>query len=143
MKIEDGIKDIVTDFFEMIPPNMGTALNMQFEHLGKELVIATMPVDENTLQPFGLLHGGASVALAESVASIGAWLNVVEDNKNAVGIEINANHLRSCTKGDVVTATAKPVKRGRNIHVWEIKIRDQRNKLVCVSRCTLAIVEKR
>ncbi|HLR77151.1 MAG TPA: PaaI family thioesterase [Balneolaceae bacterium] len=143
MKIEEEVKNIIEPFFESIPPNLSNALGIEFEHLGKKIVSATMPVDENTMQPFGILHGGASVALAETVASIGAWLNVAENNKNAVGIEINANHLRSCTKGDIVTAEARPVKRGRTIHVWEIKIRNQHDKMICISRCTLAIVDKR
>lgn len=93
-------------------------------------------------QPFGLLHGGASVALAESAASIAGWLNVVEDNKNAVGVNIDANHLQSVTDGTVI-ACAKPIRRGRKIHVWEIKIRDENDKLICICRCTLAIVDKR
>lgn len=143
MKIEDDVNETITAFFESMPPNMSHALGIELKELSKDLVAATMPVDKNTLQPFGILHGGASVALAETVASIGAWLNVVHDNKNAVGVEINANHLRSCTAGDTVTATARPIKRGRKIHVWEIKIRNQQEKLVCISRCTLAIVDKR
>lgn len=143
MFIENELKPRLEAFFESMPPNLSDALSIEFEHLAKNKVIATMPVDENTMQPFGLLHGGASVALAETVASIGAWLNITEDSKNAVGVEINANHLRSCRAGDQVTATAIPVKRGRKIHVWEIKICDQNDKSVCISRCTLAIVDKR
>lgn len=143
MYIDEEIKETIQPFLESMPQNMGHALGITFTHLSKEKVAATMPVDENTMQPFGILHGGASVALAESVASIGAWLNVAEDAKNAVGVEINANHLRSVTNGQTVLANAKPIKRGNKIHVWKIKIKTETGKLVCVSRCTLAIVKKR
>src|SRR5699024_7906651 len=102
----------------------------------------SMPVDENTIQPFGILHGGASVALAESVASIGAWLNVEDDSKMAVGVEINANHIRAMQKGTSVICTATPIHRGRKIQVWETKIRTPDDKLVCISRCTLTIVKQ-
>lgn len=142
MYIDDELQDALQPFLENMPPNLGDALAINFQHFAKDKVVATMPVDKNTMQPFGLLHGGASVALAESVASIGAWLNVMDDEKNAVGVEIDANHLRPCRAGDEVTATALPIKIGRKIHVWEIKIRNQANKLICISRCTLAIVDK-
>jgi uncharacterized protein (TIGR00369 family) len=101
-----------------------------------------MPVDRRTHQPFGLLHGGASVALAETVASLGAWMNVDPERQAAVGIEINANHLRSMRSG-TVRAVGTPVHRGRTTHVWAIEIRDEAERLVCVSRCTLAIVDQR
>ena len=102
-------------------------------------VVATMPVQPKVHQPFGLLHGGASVALAETVASIGAYLNVVDQGMSAVGLEINANHLRAKRDG-TVTATATPIHKGRSTHVWSIEIKDEAGKMVCVSRCTLAIV---
>jgi len=115
-------------------------------HLGIELVsampdrlVATMPVRPEVHQPFGLLHGGASVALAETLASIGAWLNVDIEREMAVGLEINANHLRAVTSG-VVTGTATPIHVGRRTQVWEIRIADERDKPVCISRCTLAVV---
>lgn len=142
MHIDENIKDIVEPYFEAAPFHMGDALGMEFLHISKEKVKMSMPVNENTKQPFGLLHGGASVALAESAASIAGWLNVVEDNKNAVGVNIDANHLQSVTDGTVI-ACAKPIRRGRKIHVWEIKIRDENDKLICICRCTLAIVDKR
>jgi 1,4-dihydroxy-2-naphthoyl-CoA hydrolase len=103
-----------------------------------ERVVATMPVDERTHQPFGLLHGGASVALAETVASIGAVLNA-GPGRTAVGMEINANHIRGKRSG-TVTGVALPLHIGRSTSVWEIKITDEEDKLVCVSRCTLAFV---
>lgn len=142
MHIDPELEDSLQPFLDNMPPNLGDALGIEFQYFAKDKVVATMPVDQNTMQPFGLLHGGASVALAESVASIGAWINVIDDDKNAVGVEIDANHLRPCRTGDEVTATALPIKRGRKIHVWEIKIRNQADKLICISRCTLAIVDK-
>jgi 1,4-dihydroxy-2-naphthoyl-CoA hydrolase len=102
-------------------------------------VVATMPVQAKVHQPFGLLHGGASVALAETVASLGAYLNVMDSGMGAVGLEINANHLRG-KKDGIVTATATPIHKGRITHVWQVEIKDEEGKMVCVSRCTLAIV---
>jgi 1,4-dihydroxy-2-naphthoyl-CoA hydrolase len=101
-----------------------------------------MPVNESTKQPYGLLHGGASVALAETLASVGALVNIDTERKTAVGLEINANHIRSVRDGKV-TGTAKPLHRGAQTHVWEIKIRTEDDKLVCVSRCTMAIIDRR
>ena len=121
---------------------MAAAIGIQITSLAKDKVVATMPVDNRTRQPFGLLHGGASAALAETVASIGAYLNVDQATQAAVGVELNANHIRGKTEG-TVTATATPVHRGRTIHVWEIRIEDEESRLVCVSRCTLAIVNQR
>lgn len=119
---------------------MGEQLGIEFVELTKERVVARMPVEKRVHQPFGLLHGGASVALAETVASIGAWLNVGESGKTAVGLEINANHVRGKRDG-IVTATATPLHLGRATHVWEIKLTDEAGKLVCISRCTMAIVD--
>lgn len=121
---------------------MAAAIGIQITSLAKDKVVATMPVDNRTRQPFGLLHGGASAALAETVASIGAYLNVDQATQAAVGVELNANHIRGKTEG-TVTATATPVHRGRTIQVWEIRIEDEQSRLVCVSRCTLAIVNQR
>ena len=104
-------------------------------------VIATMPVDERTRQPFGILHGGASVALAETVASLGAVMNTDLERFNTVGLEINANHLRAKRDG-VVRATALPIHLGRSTQVWEVRIVDEQDKPVCISRCTLAVVPK-
>lgn len=100
-----------------------------------------MPVEPKVHQPFGFLHGGASIALAETVASIGAFLAAPE-GYSAFGLEINANHLRSVQSGKV-TALATPLHSGRSTAVWSIEIRDEEGRLVCVSRCTLAIVPNR
>src|SRR4029079_1824447 len=121
---------------------MAEAIGIEIITLTKDKVVATMPVDERTRQPFGLLHGGASAALAQTVASIGAYMNVDQATQAAVGVELNANHVRGKT-GRTVTATATPVHRGRTIHVWDIRIEDEESRLVCVSRCTLAIVNQR
>lgn len=113
-------------------------LGIKFEEITPQRVTATMPVDHRTVQPFGVLHGGASVALAETVASVGAYQHAGE-GRTAVGMEINANHLRSKRSG-VVKAVATPVHVGRSTSVWEVRISDEEEKLVCISRCTLAFV---
>jgi 1,4-dihydroxy-2-naphthoyl-CoA hydrolase len=113
-------------------------LNITIKSAVPELVVLSMPVDERTHQYTGLLHGGVSVVLAETAASIGAALHTDLERYTPVGIEINANHLRTVASG-VVTAEARPVYTGRQISVWAIEIRDERQRLICVSRCTLAL----
>lgn len=115
-----------------------STLDMEIVETGKDRVVARMPVTPKVHQPFGLLHGGASVALAETVASIGGLMNVGK-GEAVVGLEINANHLRAVRDG-VLTAVATPVHIGRRTHVWQVRIADERDKAVCVSRCTLAIL---
>jgi 1,4-dihydroxy-2-naphthoyl-CoA hydrolase len=119
--------------------NMIGLLEIEMLEATVDRVVATMPVQSKVHQPFGLLHGGASVALAETVASFGAYLNVMDSGMGAVGLEINANHLRGKRDG-IVTATATPIHKGRSTHVWHVEIKDEDGKMVCVSRCTLAIV---
>lgn len=116
-----------------------TTLGIEITEAGKGRVVARMPVGPKVHQPFGLLHGGASVALAETVASTGAWMNVDRERETIVGIEINANHMRGKRDG-VVTAVATPVHVGRRTQVWEIRITDEEEKIVCISRCTIAVV---
>ena len=116
-------------------------LGIKLLELGDDFVTGEMPVDHRTKQPAGLLHGGASVAFAESLASIGAACVVDRTQFAVVGVEINANHIRSCTEGKVV-GRASPLHLGRTTQVWEIKI-TQGDKLVCVSRITVAVVPKR
>ncbi|WP_404453986.1 hotdog fold thioesterase [Oceanobacillus kapialis] len=118
------------------------ALGIEIKSLDKNLVVLTMPVDERTRQPAGYLHGGASVALAETAASIGAMTNIDTTTFNVFGMEINANHIRSKREG-TVTAIAKPLHIGKTTMVWEIQIVDEGEKLVCISRCTLGIVPKK
>jgi uncharacterized protein (TIGR00369 family) len=124
-------------------PTKGLAdrLGITIVELTPKRVVAKMPIDERTRQPFGILHGGASVALAETVASLGALLNVDLDRDMAVGLEINANHLRAKREG-MVTATGVPVHVGRSTQVWEVRILDESERPVCVSRCTLAVVPR-
>ena len=119
---------------------MAGVLGIELHELTPTRVVATMPVDDRTRQPFGLLHGGASIALAETVASLGAASSIDRARFAAVGQEINGNHLRPKTDG-VVRATGVPVHVGRTTQVWSIEIRDERERLVCISRCTMAIVE--
>lgn len=115
-------------------------LGIELVELEPDRVVATMPVTENHHQPMGILHGGASVALAETVASVGAWFRVAAEGKYVVGMEINANHLRPIRSG-TVTAIGVPLHVGKKSQVWEIRIQDESAKLVCVSRCTLAVLE--
>lgn len=117
-------------------------LGMEVVEAKEDIVKMTMPVDERTKQPMGFLHGGASIALAESAASIGTALNVDLETHNVFGIEINANHLKS-KKDGIVTATALPLHKGRTTMVWEIKITDEEHALICISRCTTGIIEKK
>ncbi|EIM05577.1 thioesterase superfamily protein [Planococcus antarcticus DSM 14505] len=117
-------------------------LGIEFGEITPDKVLATMPVHAATHQPFGQLHGGASVVLAESVASVGTWQLIDQENEIAVGLEINANHLRGKQEG-MVTAIGTPLHKGRTTMVWDIKIVDEEEKLICVSRCTVAIVKKK
>lgn len=121
-----------------VPGTLLETLGIVVVEAGSERVVATMAVTPAHHQPHGILHGGASVALAETVASIGASVELGESQR-AVGLEINANHLRQVTGGQV-TAVATPVHRGRRTHVWAVEVREEHGKLVCVSRCTLAIL---
>ena len=124
--------------------NKDTALNVmgiKLSEATKDRVVATMPITSHHHQPMGYLHGGVSVLLAESVASWGSMLNIDTDRQVAFGLEINANHLRPKREG-VLTAVAIPLHRGRTTHIWDIRITDENNKLVCISRCTVAIVDR-
>lgn len=117
------------------------ALGIKIVELSSERAVATMPVHSATHQPFGLLHGGASVALAETIASMATVNLIDQENEFAVGLEINANHLRG-KKDGIVTAIATPLHKGRTTMVWDIKIVDEEEKIICVSRCTMAIIKK-
>ncbi|MCC5941052.1 MAG: hotdog fold thioesterase [Balneolaceae bacterium] len=122
---------------------MGDALGLEYLQLSRDVLKAKMPVNENTIQPFGILHGGASVALAETLASVGAYLNLTSDSKVAVGLEINANHIKSVRFGSHVIGIARPIHRGAQTQVWETRIETEDQKLVSISRCTLAIINKK
>ena len=107
----------------------------------KDRVVATMPIGPQHRQQLGYLHGGVSVVLAESLASLGASLNVDSDKYIVFGLEINANHLRPKREG-TLTGVAVPLHRGRGTHVWEVRITDEQDRLVCISRCTVAVVDR-
>ena len=117
--------------------NMASHLGMEVIELGEDYICGTMPVDERTKQPLGLLHGGASVALSETLGSIGATL-ACDSNQYCVGLEINANHLKSVTSGKV-TGTARPIHIGRSTQVWEIRLENDQGQITCISRITLAV----
>ncbi len=118
------------------------SLGIEVTELQKGKVVATMPVDDRTRQPFGLLHGGASVALAETVASVGAFELVDKENEVVVGLEINANHIKAKRDG-VVTAVGTVLHQGKTTMVWDIKIKDEQENLVCISRCTMAVIKRK
>lgn len=121
---------------------MAAHLNITLTELGPDYLKASMPVTENVHQPMGLLHGGANVALAETVGSIGANLVMDPQVGACVGQEINANHLRGVRSG-IVTATARPVHIGSGSQVWDIRIHDERERLTCISRLTMAVIRPR
>ena len=128
---------------KMSETNMVAHLGIEFTEITPEHICAKMPVDSRTKQPMGLLHGGASVVLAESLGSVASWLSLENPDKQAaVGIEINANHLKSAREG-YVYAKCTPLKVGRTMHVWDIKISNGADDLVCVCRLTTAIIEKK
>ena len=123
--------------------SMSDTLGIEFVEYGDDFLTAKMPVDHRTVQPFRILHGGASVALAETLGSIASVLTLEPNTKKqVVGIEINANHLSSAREGSWVFGTVKPIRVGRTIQVWNIDIKDESGKLICVSRLTCAIVER-
>lgn len=136
----NGIPEL-KDLNKMSENTLAAHLNMEFVAAGADFVSARMPVDATTHQPFGLLHGGASAALDETVGSVAGWLCINPDKQACVGIEINCNHIRG-KKSGWVTATARPFHVGASTQVWEIKIVDEKDKLVCISRLTMAVVKR-
>lgn len=122
---------------------LAAALGIVFTEIGDDYLVATMPVNANTVQPFRILHGGANVALAETLGSVASTLcNEDWSNQTAVGLEINANHLKSVKEGGMVTGTCRAIRVGRQVHVWQIEIRDEKGDLSCVSRLTVSIVSR-
>lgn len=116
-------------------------IGIEFTDFGDDYITAKMPVDKRTVQPMRLLHGGASAALAETLGSVAATLCVEDVTKQQiVGVELNANHLRSATSG-YVYGTARPIKVGRKLQVWQIEIKNEEGKMVCVSRLTVMVIE--
>ncbi len=130
---------------DLLPINSNTMaqqLGMEWVSITDTSLSMKMPVDERTKQPFGILHGGASCALAETVGSVASQLVINRDKFICVGLEINANHLKSVTEG-YVTAVCTPIHIGKSTHVWDIRISNLQEQLICISRLTVAILEKK
>ena len=126
---------------KFIPNTLMEHLGMEFTAIGPDYLTATMPVNKNVHQPMGILHGGASVALAETVGSAASNLIIDHKVEYCVGLDINANHIRSVKEG-IVTGTAKAIHLGRKTHIWQIEIVNEEGKLVCTSRLTMAVIKK-
>ncbi|HCU25429.1 MAG TPA: esterase [Deltaproteobacteria bacterium] len=134
--------DLDPKFTDGMKNTMAETLGMELVEAVPGRVVLTMPVDRRTHQPYGLLHGGASLALAETAASLGGWILAEPEGKVVVGQEINANHLRSVRSGKV-KAVGEIIHQGKNSQVWGVRIYDEQERLICVSRCTLAVIELR
>jgi 1,4-dihydroxy-2-naphthoyl-CoA hydrolase len=135
------IKATLEDLNRLNPNTLSETLGIEFTDIGADFVKAKMPVDHRTVQPFGILHGGASVALAETLGSVAAQMTVGFD-RLCFGVEINANHLKSVDQG-FVYGTAKPIRIGKNMQVWNIEIVDDNDNLICVSRLTVLVKAKK
>ena len=136
-------KDYTTDKHgSMEMTGLNKQIGIKITEIGDDYLKGTMPVDDRTKQPAGLLHGGANCVLAETLASIGAYLVIDPSKNNAVGIEINANHIRSAKEGEV-TGTARPIHLGKQTHVWQVEIMRDDAKLSCVSRVTIAVIDRK
>jgi 1,4-dihydroxy-2-naphthoyl-CoA hydrolase len=127
---------------DSIQNTMTSTIGIEITDIGDDFICGKMPVDERTTQPFGLLHGGASAALAETLGSIGGGIKVYSNNETVVGIEINANHLKSVRDGWVY-GKATPIRIGKKIQVWNIEITNEDDDLICVSRLTLAVIQRK
>lgn len=132
----------VEDLFHLRKDTLAEQIGLEFTEVGPDYLRGTMPVDHRTHQPYGLLHGGASCVLAETIGSVASAYVVDHSKFYCVGLEINANHVRGVRSG-IVTGTARPLHLGANTHVWDIKIEDDGGKLVCVSRLTVMIIPRK
>lgn len=135
-----NVKDKIDKINQRSNNTLMQSLGIEITNIVDGCVFGKMPVDKRTVQPYGLLHGGASAALAESLGSIGGNMHVYDNNEVVVGVEINANHLKSVKSG-WVHGTASPIRLGKKIHVWDIKIKNDENELISVSRLTLAVLK--
>ncbi len=136
-------KEKILQYCNQISKNtLMQTLNIEYIDAGPDFLVATMPVNPSVHQPMGLLHGGASVALAESVGSAASFLFVNSEHSEIRGIEISANHLKAKRDG-IVTATAKIIHKGRSIHLWEIRITDENNSLISLCKLTTMVMPKR
>lgn len=135
--------DLSLDYLNQMGKNtMTDFLDIRFTQIGEDFLEATMPVTDKTKQPLGLLHGGANVVLAETLGSVAATLTVDTSSQHCVGLEINANHLKSVRDG-LVRGVTKPIHLGKKTQVWEIKIYNGHDELTCISRITMAIIDKK
>ncbi len=134
--------EMSNDALGQLGGGMERHIGIKFTEIGPDFIRGTMPVDERTKQPYGLLHGGANVVLAETLGSVGASLTIDPKKFFSVGVEVNANHLRSATDRHV-TGTARPIHMGRTMHVWGIEIVNADNQLTCICRLTVAIRERK
>lgn len=135
-------KEFTVEDLNSRPKNhIGGLLDIKFTEIGEDFIIGTMPVDERTHQPAGILHGGASVVLAETLGSIASYMCIDPEKYVAVGLEVNANHLRPVKSG-LVKGICKVIHRGAKTHIWDIKIYDERGKMNCISRLTVAVINK-
>lgn len=132
----------IADLTALAKNTMSEYIGIEFTEIGDNYLKGRMPVDHRTNQPYGLLHGGASCVLAETLGSIASALVIDQSSFLCVGIEVNANHIRSAKKG-YVTGTATPLHLGKSTHVWDIKIIGEDEKLVCISRLTVAIIARK
>jgi len=136
-------KELSVDHFGHLGKDtMGEYIGIEWTELGDDFLKARMPVDHRTKQPYGLLHGGASCVLAETIGSVASAMVIDHSKYYCVGLEINANHIRSAREG-FVTGVARPLHLGATTHVWDIKIYDEREKLVCVSRLTVVVIPRK
>lgn len=134
-------KEILRKIEERTGNTMVSTIGIEITDFGEEYLCGKMPVDDRTKQPFGLLHGGASVAFAETLGSMGAGMHVDLENYSVVGIEINSSHLKAMKEGWVY-GKAVPIRIGRKVQVWDIDIKDEKDNMVCKSRLTLAVIKK-
>ena len=135
-------KDILEKLNSISKNTLMETLGIHYTEIGSDYVVATMPVNSRVHQPMGLLHGGATVALAESVGSAASLYITSDDNTEVRGIEINANHLRS-VKAGIVQATARIIHKGKSTHLWEIKIEDEKGRLISICKLTCIVLTKK
>ena len=133
---------VIEDLLSVGKDTMGEFLGIEWTEIGDDFITARMPVDHRTKQPYGLLHGGASCVLSETIGSLASAMVVDHSKFVCVGLEINANHVRSAREG-YVTGIASPLHLGSNTHVWDVRIYDEVKKLVCVSRLTVAVIPRK
>tara|TARA_B100000965_G_C19499622_1_gene716839 strand:- start:391 stop:810 length:420 start_codon:yes stop_codon:yes gene_type:complete len=135
-------KNLSTDQLNTISKNtILSHIGIVFTEIGEDYIIAKMPVNSTTSQPMGILHGGASVTMAESIGSVGSHILIDNEKESAVGIEINANHISSAKNG-FVFGTGKMIHKGKSTHIWSIEIKDEKDKLISISRLTVMILKK-